>query len=382
MRVVFLTPGCFDKGGISRYCRYQIEALREFIGPKQIEVLSLLGPDENDFETPFHVDWHGGRAGELNKLKFSAASMLMILRSRPDVIHVAHVNLAPLAIKLARLVNARTILNVYALELWSGLTRSRREALFRMTRVLADCHYTADFVIRSGLHAQRPDVIWDCVDLDRFSPGECPLEVRKKYNLPNKNEHFVIMTLGRLARAASHKGYDRLIEAFSRVQREIPHSRLVIAGRGDDLERLEQLVSQFALQRSVIFTGAIDECDLADCYRSASLFSLVSDRGHGRGEGIPLTPLEAMGCGVPIVVGNQDGSQEAVLKQDGQLSNGFVIDPYDIESHARIIVQLAKNKEMLAHLQHNARKIAAENFGYRRFVNQNRELYESLTIDT
>ena len=54
----------------------------------------------------------------------------------------------------------------------------------------------------------------------------------------------------------------------------------------------------------------VHEDDLPKFYRASRIFTLVSDRGKGRGEGIPLTPLEAMACGSPIIVGNQDGSQE------------------------------------------------------------------------
>ena len=42
-RILYLTPGCFDKGGISRYSRYQIECLREIHGEAAVTVQSLLG---------------------------------------------------------------------------------------------------------------------------------------------------------------------------------------------------------------------------------------------------------------------------------------------------------------------------------------------------
>ncbi|HEY1942337.1 MAG TPA: hypothetical protein VGH40_09465, partial [Roseiarcus sp.] len=60
LRILYLTPGCYDKGGISRYCRYQIQALRENHGAERVTVLSLLGPDQNGFEEPFAVSWRGG----------------------------------------------------------------------------------------------------------------------------------------------------------------------------------------------------------------------------------------------------------------------------------------------------------------------------------
>ena len=44
MKILYLTPGCFDKGGISRYNRYQIQALRMLAGAENVFVFSLLGP--------------------------------------------------------------------------------------------------------------------------------------------------------------------------------------------------------------------------------------------------------------------------------------------------------------------------------------------------
>ena len=90
-------------------------------------------------------------------------------------------------------------------------------------------------------------------------------------------------------------------------------------------EVIEEINRDPLLQNKVIFTGSIHENDLPDIYRAAHLFSLVSDKGHMRGEGIPLTPLEAMATGIPVLVGNQDGSQEAV--ENGV--NGYVLDPFD-----------------------------------------------------
>ena len=374
MRTVFLTTGCFDKGGISRYCRYQIDALRAVLGPGNVKVLSLLGTDGTGFETPFDVDWHGGKGGFWDKLQFSISATRLMLATKADVVHVAHVNMGPLALHLARISGAKTLLNVYGLEVWSGLSRTRRRAMHSMNRIVADCNFTADYVAAERMHAVRPDVIWDCVDLERFMPGECPPEIRRKYGLPDKRDAFVIMSLGRLSRNAQHKGYDRLIEVFGTVHRQASRARLVIAGRGDDGPRLEELAAQQGVRDAVIFTGMVEECDLANCYRAATVFSLVSDRGKGRGEGVPLTPLEAMACGVPVIVGNQDGSQEAVVGG----ANGFVVGPFDYPAHTDALLSMIQSPDLLQRMQRGAREVAERQFGYERFVEQHRVLYSNL----
>jgi phosphatidylinositol alpha-1,6-mannosyltransferase len=114
----------------------------------------------------------------------------------------------------------------------------------------------------------------------------------------------------------------------------------------------------------------VHEADLAGLYRSAHLFSLVSDRGPGRGEGIPLTPLEAAACGVPILVGNQDGSQEAVV--DGV--NGYLLDPFDLEAHAAAILALVRDSELRTRMGREARTRSEREFAYPIFREKHRHL--------
>jgi phosphatidylinositol alpha-1,6-mannosyltransferase len=365
-RVLYLTTGCFDKGGVSRYSRYQIRALRELFGEDSVKPVSLLGPDEFSFEDPCRVDWHGRKGKTADKIRFVQHALRRALAWRPTVVHAAHVHLANVARIAARLCGARSFLNVYGLEIWSGLSGLRQWGMRRVDRIITDCHFTAEYVTSNRLHERQPMVIWDCVDVERFYPAECPNHVLDKYGIFPKNEHFVILSLGRLARGAAHKGYDRLIRVFSRLAPVSERLRLVIAGRGDDRPRLEALVDELGLQPKVRFTGAIDEADLADVYRSATVFSLVSDRGNGRGEGIPMTPLEAMACGVPIIVGNQDGSREAVFEND----NGFVVDPFDLAQHEGCFRTLIDETARLEVMRDACVRVCREHFDFTRFVRE------------
>lgn len=371
MRILHLTPGCFDKGGISRYSRYQIRALGEICGAQNVRVLSLLGPDENSLEDPLAVHWHGsGAVTKAGRVAFAARSLIEAAAFRPQIIVSAHVNFGPLLSAAARIAGARTLLNVYGLELWSGLSPTRRSHMARVDTVIADCHSTADYVTAEALNARPLEVIWDCVDLDRFRPGAPDMAVAAKYGIPDPGAHFLVMSLGRLAKEAAHKGYDRLIEVIARLAPQVPNLRLVIAGRGDDRPRLEALAAARGISDRVVFTGSVDESDLPALYRLAHVFSLVSDKGHGRGEGIPLTPLEAMACGAAIIVGDEDGSHEAV--DAGR--NGAVVSPRDPDAHCAALRAFIHAPARLAAARGEARKVAEERFGYAGFVAKHRRL--------
>ena len=173
-----------------------------------------------------------------------------------------------------------------------------------------------------------------------------------------------------MSRETAYKGYERLLEVFSQILPRVPHARLIYAGRGEMVETLRRQASDLGLSEKVFFTGMVHEDDLADVYRSAHLFSLVTNRGELVGEGIPLTPLEAAACGIPLIVGNHDGSQEAVVEG----LDGFIVDPYDLEAHARAIVSLAIDAELRTRMGKAARKRAEEEFAFPKFLKKHEDL--------
>ncbi len=375
MKILFITPGCFDKGGISRYSRYQITALREMYGNANVRVLSLLGPKNGDFEVPFEVYWNGKGADTASKIKLILLTCWLLIRWRPKIVHTAHINLSGFTHFLGKLSGATTVLNIYGLEIWSNPSKDALYGLRKTDHVISDCYYSARYVKENNLREKNNvHVIWDCVDTDRFFPGLPDASVLALYKIPDPETHFNIVTLGRLSKTAAHKGYDRLIRAFAKLGDRFSQARLIIAGKGDNVDYYKDLARQENVLDKVVFTGMIAEKDLPDIYRSASVFSLVSDRGPNRGEGIPLTPLEAMACAIPILVGNQDGSQEAVI--DNQ--NGFVLDPFDLERHAACIKELITNPALLTSKKEMAKKISAEFFSYSDFLKKTKVVYEKM----
>jgi len=218
MKVLYLTPGCFDKGGISRYCRYQIAALRNIDFINHILTLSLLGRDLHSFEEEFKITWSANGNSLINKILFSFKALVTTIYFRPDVIHVAHINLSFLGFLCSKISKSRLVLNVYGLEIWSGLKYSSRIGLVKSDNIISDCHSTKDYILKNlEVHENKIEVIWDCVDINKFKPVILDDYVLDKYNIPSKVDFFNILTLGRLSKTSRHKGYDRLIKVFRRI---------------------------------------------------------------------------------------------------------------------------------------------------------------------
>jgi phosphatidylinositol alpha-1,6-mannosyltransferase len=328
---LYMSVGVFDKGGVSRYSRYQIRALREVLGERALITLSLRGPECGGFEDPIEIDYYAGGLGWFSRFRFArqAWKRLFHLKS-PGVVWASHLHLAPLGLLLCRMFpGTRLVVNIYGEEIWSGKVWLHRWVLRRADLVIADCHFSADYVREHfGLAPERLHVLWDCVDLDRFQPRSVSAGERIELKLPSEAAGQYALTVGRLDPRARYKGYDRLIDAVAELRDEWPHLVAIIAGDGSDRARLESRVRRKGLEKRVVFSGSVPERLLCPLYNACDLFVLVSDRGPGRGEGLPLVALEAAACGKPIIVGNADGSQEAAI--DGV--TGYIVTPDNLES--------------------------------------------------
>jgi phosphatidylinositol alpha-1,6-mannosyltransferase len=137
---------------------------------------------------------------------------------------------------------------------------------------------------------------------------------------------------------------------------------------------LEKRVKDEGLTGRIFFLGSVAERDLVDVYNSGDIFILVSDRGYGRGEGVPLTPLEAAACGKPIIVGDEDGSREAV--EDGE--NGFIVSPRELENIAKAITTIVDDPVLRERMGQYARQRVERDFSYTVFQHRTSAVIKNL----
>ena len=342
------------------------------MGANNVFVFSVLGPGDEDFEDSFEVTYFAGGTNRFQQIAYVTRLYLKAIAIRPDIIVSAHINLSGVAKFLSKLTRAKSVLNIYGAEAWSTKSRDAAWGLRQSDYVISDCHYTAAYLEEKGFRPKSSvAVVWDCVELQRFFPAPPAQSILRRYGIPDPTSGINILTLGRMGSDTAHyKGYERLLQVFSRIADRIANARLIYAGRGEMVERLRTQAEGLGLSQRVFFTGMVHEDDLADVYRSAHLFSLVTTKGEGVGEGIPLTPLEAAACGIPLIVGNHDGSQEAVLEG----VDGFIVDPFDLEAHVMAIMSLATNPDLRTRMGLAARKRAELEFDFQKFLKKHEDL--------
>ena len=194
----------------------------------------------------------------------------------------------------------------------------KRFALAHLKRVLPVSRFTANQLkLQLGSNCPPLGLLFNSFDQNRFFPAPVPKYLLKRYNL--RPHQPVIFTLSRLNKDDAYKNIDKLIAALSPLLAEFSDVRLIIAGSGDDQQRLQKLANQLGLNGHVTFVGRIPEEELPDHHRLASIFALPST-----GEGFGIVFLEALGCGKPVLAGNSDGSADPLA--DGRF--GLLIDPH------------------------------------------------------
>jgi glycosyltransferase involved in cell wall biosynthesis len=124
---------------------------------------------------------------------------------------------------------------------------------------------------------------------------------------------YTIVTVGRLS---PEKGHDCLIEAVARLSQEKNDCRLVIIGEGRLRPALEERIRRHGLEDRVLLAGYRQEA-----YRYFPFFDAFVL--PSRTEGLPITVLEAMQAGIPIVA-SRVGEVPAVL---GEGAGGILIEP-------------------------------------------------------
>ena len=108
-----------------------------------------------------------------------------------------------------------------------------------------------------------------------------------------------------------------------------------IYGKGKAKAELENMITENQLENQVHLCGYVN--DTREVLKDADCFVFPSVR-----EGLGMAALEAMACGVPLIVGDNRGTREYVNHGD----NAFACDPDDIDSFAYYIKKIKDNPDL------------------------------------
>jgi len=204
-------------------------------------------------------------------------------------------------------------------------------------------------LVEIGISKQKITYIPNGVDTKLFKPSasDDKKSLRKKFGIPEEN--LIILSLGRLT---EQKQPQKLIEVFSLIEKEMKDVTLVIAGKGELLEKKKKIDKQKKL-KNVVFLGYIVEEDKPDLYACSDYYIMAS-----KYEGQPLTLLEAMASGLPCIASNIPNLR---LVEDANC--GIMVDFNDVEKAAKRIITYLEGVN--SEHSKNARGYAVKNLDWK-----------------
>jgi glycogen(starch) synthase len=206
------------------------------------------------------------------------------------------------------------------------------------------------------------DVVPNGVDTSRFDEldGKDFTPFRNMYALPAEQ---IVFSVGRVV---FEKGLHILIKAMPAILAQEPSVKVVIAGKGPELESLRSLAWSLGVGEKVLLTGFITDEDRDKLFKIASCAVFPSLY-----EPFGIVALEAMAAKCPVVVSEVGGLRDVV--QHGE--TGITVYSDDPASLAWGILHTLQHPEWAARRVENAYKAVREEYNWERIARRTAEIY-------
>lgn len=310
--------------------------------------------------------------GFFSSFCFALACIGILLRSshRGDILIFETVDpLAILILGVARLKQLRTIVRMSLMgddDPYSRLLRAKRGQIWEYLKLLFFRNVDSVVAIstamvescnHAGLTNTKVVTIPYGVDtraykeIDRFSKAG----IRRELGLHQDKQYVVFV-----GSAIERKGIDVMIDSFLRLRESMRNVELLIIGPNEfdprrhyngqilqeAVKRCKTKIDDAGLDRSVHWIGQVD--NVHDYMSAADVFCLPTRR-----EGLPIVVIEAMACGLPVVVACLDGVTTDLITSG---EDGTIVHGYDASDYARSIKNILTHPDQAIHMGQRARQ--------------------------
>jgi glycosyltransferase involved in cell wall biosynthesis len=254
-------------------------------------------------------------------------------------------------------------------DLARAIDQAERELVAASWRIIACSEYMRQEISRNfGCPPAKIDVIPNGVETARFDELEDQdlEEFRQAYALPS--EHLVF-SVGRLV---YEKGFHVLVGAMPQILAHCPRTKVVVAGRGPELECLRSLAENMGLAERILFPGFIADdlrdrlLKVADCAVFPSLY-----------EPFGIVALEAMAARCPVVVSDVGGLADVVTHDE----TGLTIYPDDAGSLAWGVIQALEYPEAAHARAAAAYRLVREEYNWTHIARRTAAVYERIVAE-
>lgn len=330
------------------------------------EVVAVSSPGEqlDEFALREGVRAHGvemeRHISPLKDLKSLVGLIRVFRRERPAMVHSMTPKAGLLAMMAAWVCRVPVRLHTFTGLVFPTTTGLKQKILIFTDRLTCAC---ATHIVPEGEGVKRDLVNYRItgkpmavlghgnvrgIDLERFNPQlpEVQVEVAKI----RRQGVFTFLFVGRLVR---DKGINELVEAFERLNKEVPATRLILVGRQEpELDPLTpETISKIDRNKNIEAVGQLS--DVRPWLAAADAFVFPSYR-----EGFPNVVIEAGAMGLPSIVTDINGSREIIIEG----KNGTIIPPRNADALYGAMKAMIDNPEELKEMAAGSRQLIAARY--------------------
>ncbi len=183
----------------------------------------------------------------------------------------------------------------------------------KVLKIVVNAGLIRDLLIGAGVAAEKVEIIYNGIDVDRFHPAISGSGARREFDL-GKEEPLI----GIIANFARKKTHGVFFEAAREVVRKRPDAKFLVVGSGA-YEEYERRLEGWGIRDNFVFTGF--RKDIPEVVASLNV-SVVSSTG---GEGLTGSLVESMAMAKPVVSTAVAGNSEVLKHKE----TGFLVPPGD-----------------------------------------------------
>ena len=291
----------------------------------------------------------------------------LILDWEADIVHSHLWPAARIAAVATTRTTARHIIHVHDAWAWlrdsafrSRVMRTLTRWTIRPSRPTFVCVGTSvrdHNLVALSVNKSPVFVVPNGVDLSHFSPVARSEECRAQFRI------------GMVARLSPEKGHPELLRAIAKLTREGRKLEVDLAGDGSALSEYWQLTRNLGIADLVHFYGFV--ADVPSFLRRLDVFVLPSFS-----EGVPLTILEAMATGLPVIATSVGGILEVLSNE----ANALLVPPGDVEALACAIRRLYEQSDLRKKLGIAARETARQRYSHGVLTSKMTQIYKQVMM--